>query len=108
METYFESENIARQHKNEEIQSLKSLYNNHADKLFGIISILVENNGMREEILQKTFVRIMFEREKYNPAKSTIFTWMVDITIEVAAEHFRVQLIDMQKEVREAYEALKQ
>lgn len=100
--TNFKSEGII----NWEISNLKSLYDTYSGMLLGVIALLVENEQIREEMLHKTFIRIVLEREKYDPLKSTFFTWMMNLTIEVTAEHLRVQLIELQKKFREEYKAI--
>jgi hypothetical protein len=89
-----------------EISNMKSLYDTYSGMLLGVIALLVENEQIREEMLHKTFIRIMLEREKYDPLKSTFFTWMMNITIEVTAEYLRVQLIDLQKKFCKEYKAI--
>jgi len=93
--------------KNKEQMYLKTLYDDHSSKLLGIISLLVNDEERRMEILEKTFTRIYLEAKKYDPIHSSVFIWMMRVSISVSSEYMEVQLSEIQKKFWEVYKELR-
>ncbi|SDL11175.1 hypothetical protein SAMN04487898_11531 [Pedobacter sp. ok626] len=101
------NDEIIRSLKNREIQSIKTLYDNYSSSLLGIISLLVSDEELRLEILEKTFLRIWQESEKHEPINSTLFIWMMKLAIEVSAECMDLQLAEIREKFWQAYKELR-
>lgn len=93
--------------KNKEQMYLKTLYDDHSSKLLGIISLIVNDEARRMEILEKTFTRIYLEAKKYDPIHSSVFIWMMRVAISVSSEYLDIQLSEIQKKLWEVYKELR-
>lgn len=69
--------------------AFSDLYDNYAAALFGVICRRVRNNDIAEELLQDVFIKIWRHIDTYNPAKGTLFTWMLNITRNSCKDYFR-------------------
>jgi DNA-directed RNA polymerase specialized sigma24 family protein len=101
------NDEIIRSLKNRELKSVKTLYDNYSSSLLGIISLLVSDEELRLEILEKTFVKIWHESEKYDPINSSLFIWMMKLAIEVSVECMDLQLTEIREKFWQAYKELR-
>lgn len=65
------------------------LYDNYAPALNGVIFRLVEDKILSEDILQEVFVKIWNNFSSYDPAKGRLFTWMMNLTRNLAIDTLR-------------------
>ena len=72
------------------------LYDKYAASLYGFILKLIPDKAMASQLLEQSFVTICSRLSLYNPAKETIFSWMLRITLKQcsAVENFdRARLV---------------
>ena len=67
------------------------LYKHYSSSLFGIASRVLNNNAFAEDALQKAFLKIWNNIEKYDSDKSTLFTWMASIVRNTAIDIKRLK-----------------
>jgi RNA polymerase sigma factor (sigma-70 family) len=65
------------------------LYERYAGALYGVICNLISNEEVAKETLQDVFIKIWNNGDKYEPAKGRLFTWMVQLTRNVAIDTLR-------------------
>ena len=65
------------------------LYDNYAAALNGVITKLVDDNTLAEDILQESFLKIWNNFGNYDPAKGRLFTWMLNITRNLTIDTLR-------------------
>ncbi len=65
------------------------LYDKYAASLMGVISRITNDNKKAEEILNATFVAAWQQKLQLNDLKSTIFTWLVNITRKTALNQLK-------------------
>jgi RNA polymerase sigma factor (sigma-70 family) len=65
------------------------LYDHYAPALYGIISRIVPEEELAQDILQEVFVRIWKNFPSYDPGKGRLFTWMANISRNLAIDHVR-------------------
>jgi RNA polymerase sigma-70 factor, ECF subfamily len=65
------------------------LYDSYAAALFGVISRMVTDKDIAEELLQDTFIKIWKHIDLYNATKGTLFTWMLNIARNTCKDYFR-------------------
>jgi len=65
------------------------LYDNYSGALFNIILKIINNHELGEEILQEAFVKIWNNFSTYDSSKGRLFTWMVNITRNLAIDTLR-------------------
>jgi len=68
---------------------VSALYNMYSASLFGVISRIVQDTQLSEDVLQETFIRIWQAIEQYDPVKGRLFTWMVNIARNLAIDRLR-------------------
>ena len=68
---------------------MHALYDMYSAALFGIISRIVPQIEVAEDLLQETFIKIWNSAEGYDPDKGRLFTWMMNIARNVAIDKLR-------------------
>lgn len=87
----------------------------YSGALFGVISRIIPQTEVAEDILQETFLKIWNSAEAYDSSKGRLFTWMMNIARNLSIDKLRskdfknanknqdiennVDFIDTQKEV---------
>lgn len=85
---YSEEELVAAlQERNQ--QAFAYLYDNYAGALNGVITRLVEDRELAEDILQEAFVKIWNNFSSYDTTKGRLFTWMINITRNLTIDTLR-------------------
>ena len=67
-------------------QCFSLLYDKYAPALLGIISKIIDNEHLAEEILQLTFVNIWNTIARFNNFDNSLFTWLINIARKTAFE----------------------
>lgn len=89
-ERKYPEEELVRLLKEKDKSAFSYLYDNYSAALFGIIlKILNRDEETAEDILQDSFIKIWKNMESYDPAKGTLFTWMLNITRNTAIDKLR-------------------
>jgi RNA polymerase sigma factor (sigma-70 family) len=70
-------------------QAFSYLYDNYAPALNGVIFRLVEDKTLSEDILQEAFVKIWNNFSSYDRSKGRLFTWMMNLTRNLAIDTLR-------------------
>jgi RNA polymerase sigma factor (sigma-70 family) len=75
--------------KNQETVAIKALYDMYSGALLGVISRIVLQSEVAEDILQETFVKIWNSSGSYDPSKGRLFTWMMNIARNLSIDKLR-------------------
>ncbi|WP_121810221.1 RNA polymerase sigma factor [Mucilaginibacter kameinonensis] len=67
----------------------KALYDMYAGSLLGVISRIVPESSLAEDILQELFLKIWNSFDKYDALKGRLFTWMVNLARNLAIDALR-------------------
>ncbi len=70
-------------------QAFSYLYDNYAPALNGVIFRMVEDKILSEDILQEAFVKIWNNFTSYDKSKGRLFTWMMNLTRNLAIDTLR-------------------
>jgi RNA polymerase sigma factor (sigma-70 family) len=65
------------------------LYDHFAPSLYGVIRQIVKDEDLAQDILQESFLKIWNASSTYDPVKSRLFTWMLNISRNHAIDHIR-------------------
>jgi len=65
------------------------IYDQYAPALYGVVLRIVKTEAAAEDVMQDAFVKIWKNGTKYNAAKGTLFTWMLNITRNTAIDKIR-------------------
>jgi RNA polymerase sigma-70 factor (ECF subfamily) len=86
--TYSEPELIAAL-KAKDQQAFEYLYDHYSGALYSIILQIVPNATPAKDILQEVFINIWRRIDTYDPAKASLFTWMLNISRNAAIDQLR-------------------
>ncbi len=83
------------------------LYQRYGSRLYGLGMRLLGDNGMAEEMVQETFVRLWRGADRFDPAKGSVSTFTFTIARRVAIDlRRRAASRPQQSEVEGAYAAI--
>ena len=74
-----------------EQKALEILYNSYTSSLLGIISRIIKQDDVAEDVLQETFIKIWNSIEQYDASKGRLFTWMARLARNKAIDHLRTR-----------------
>lgn len=75
--------------KKQETIAIKALYDMYSGALLGVISRIVIQTEVAEDILQETFVKIWNSAASYDPSKGRLFTWMMNVARNLSIDKLR-------------------
>ncbi len=84
-----EDERLAVSLKKGNQQSLDLLYCKYAPALMGIITRIAGNEEMAEDILHKSFLSIRDKIDTFDPSKTSLFTWMINMARQSAYDKIK-------------------
>ncbi|HEY0245866.1 MAG TPA: sigma-70 family RNA polymerase sigma factor [Mucilaginibacter sp.] len=87
--------------RNREKIAVETLYDMYASSLFGVISRIVIDEHVAEDVLQETFVKIWHSFSSYSTEKGRLFTWMVNIARNLSIDKIRSKDFKNQNKNRE-------
>ncbi len=82
-------EELVNSLRNREKIAIEALYDMYSASLFGVISRIVIDTTIAEDVLQETFVKIWHSFSSYSTEKGRLFTWMVNIARNMAIDKIR-------------------
>lgn len=60
------------------------VYDDYGAALYGVIHRIIKDDNIATEVLQDTFVKVWKYQDRYDPSKSSLFTWMMHIARNTA------------------------
>jgi RNA polymerase sigma factor (sigma-70 family) len=75
--------------RNREKIAIEALYDMYSSSLYGVISRIITDTAVAEDLLQETFVKIWHSFSAYSSEKGRLFTWMVNIARNLAIDKIR-------------------
>jgi RNA polymerase sigma factor (sigma-70 family) len=75
--------------RNREKIAIEALYDMYSASLYGVISRIVTDEAIAEDLLQETFIKIWHSFAAYSSEKGRLFTWMVNIARNLAIDKLR-------------------
>ena len=82
-------EELIKALRNREKIAAEALYDMYSASLYGVISRIVTDTAIAEDVLQDTFVKIWNSFGSYSAEKGRLFTWMVNIARNLAIDKLR-------------------
>jgi len=70
-------------------KALEKLYHSYSASLLGVISKIVKQDNVAEDVLQETFLKIWTSIGQYDSTKGRLFTWMARLAKNKAIDHLR-------------------
>lgn len=75
--------------KERDRQGIAILYDNYSSALYGVVYRIVRSDALAEDVLQEAFVKIWKNFSAYDPEKSRLFTWIMNIARNLAIDKIR-------------------
>jgi RNA polymerase sigma-70 factor (ECF subfamily) len=108
-------EELVRRLKAQDTIAVQALYDMYSGALLGVISRIIPQTEIAEDLLQETFIKIWNSAITYDSNKGRLFTWMMNIARNLSIDKVRsrdfrnsgknqdiennVDFIDSQKEI---------
>lgn len=70
-------------------RALERLYASYSASLFGIVSKIIRQEEVAEDLLQEIFLKIWSSIHQYDPSRGRLFTWMARLARNKAIDHLR-------------------
>ena len=80
---------IVRLFEEGNVKAMDLLYDNYSDALYGVILRMVGDEAVAGDVLQEAFVKIWQNSKSYDPDKGRLFTWMLQISRNLAIDKLR-------------------
>lgn len=68
---------------------LEYLYDHYSGALYSIILHIVRKEEVAQEVLQDAFIKIWDKIDNYDPSKGKLFTWLLNVTRNLAIDKTR-------------------
>nr|WKN34764.1 sigma-70 family RNA polymerase sigma factor [Tunicatimonas sp. TK19036] len=82
-------EQLIRGLRNKDKQAFTYLYDHYSPAIFGVISRIVTEPKVAEEVLQDVFLKFWNKIDHYDESKGALFTWMLTLTRNTSRDRLR-------------------
>lgn len=79
---------------------MEYLYDNYSSALYGVIGRIIQKEEVAEEVLQDVFLKIWDKIDNYDSTKGRLFTWMLNLTRNLAIDKTRSKEITKEGKTR--------
>lgn len=81
-------------------KAFEYLYDNYSGTLLGVITRIVRDTELSEDVLQEAFLKIWKKIHSYDPSKGRLFTWMVNICRNLSIDLLRSKEIKYKSQIQ--------
>jgi len=82
-------EDLVRALKGKETIAIQALYDMYSGALLGVISRIIQQPEVAEDLLQETFIKIWNSADSYDSTKGRLFTWMINLARNLSIDKVR-------------------
>ena len=82
-------EELVRKLKSQDTVAIQALYDMYSGALLGVISRVIQQTEVAEDLLQETFIKIWNSANSYDSSKGRLFTWMMNIARNLSIDKLR-------------------
>lgn len=82
-------DDLVRALKGQETIAIQALYDMYSGALLGVISRIIQQSEVAEDLLQETFIKIWNSADSYDSSKGRLFTWMINVARNLAIDKLR-------------------
>lgn len=82
-------EELVRKLKSQDTMAIQALYDMYSGALLGVISRVIQQTEVAEDLLQETFIKIWNSANSYDSSKGRLFTWMMNIARNLSIDKLR-------------------
>lgn len=87
--TSLSEEELVSKLKSRDTIAIQALYDMYSGALLGVISRIIPQIEVAEDILQETFIKIWNSADSYDSTKGRLFTWMMNIARNLSIDKLR-------------------
>jgi len=87
--TQIDQEQLVEKLRAKSKEAFTYLYDHYSVALYGAINRIVTDEKVAEEVLQDAFVKFWNKIDQYDPSKGRFFTWMINISRNLAIDKLR-------------------
>ncbi len=69
--------------------AMEYLYDHYSGALYGVVYRVIKNEDIAQEVLQDAFLKIWDKIDSYDPTKGRLFTWVLNLTRNLAIDKTR-------------------
>jgi RNA polymerase sigma-70 factor (ECF subfamily) len=80
---------LVERFKQKDVVAFEKLYDMYAQNICGVITTIVNDEDLAEEICQDVFIKIWNSADSYNSSKGRFFTWLLNIARNAAIDKLR-------------------
>ncbi|WP_434037688.1 RNA polymerase sigma factor [Formosa sp. 4Alg 33] len=81
-------------------KAIALLYQHYADSLLGVISKVIADEDLAQDVLQESFIKVWKKAKSYDSSKAKLFTWLYRISYNTAIDKVRSVSNKESKEVQ--------
>ncbi|UII22730.1 RNA polymerase sigma factor [Fulvivirga ligni] len=89
LQGHIDQSELAMLLKRKDETAMEYLYNNYSQALYGIILRIVTDEKVAEEVTQDAFIKIWDKIDAYDATKGRLFTWMLNLSRNLAIDKLR-------------------
>jgi len=82
-------EELVSKLKSQDTLAIRALYDMYSGALLGVISRIIPQIEVAEDLLQETFIKIWNSADSYDNTKGRLFTWMMNIARNLSIDKLR-------------------
>lgn len=82
-------ENLLTEFQKGNEEALNYIYDAYSGALFGVIMKMMKDEELGRDLLQECFVKIWKNHGKYDSAKGSLYTWMLNLTRNNCIDYLR-------------------
>jgi RNA polymerase sigma factor (sigma-70 family) len=82
-------EDLVGKLKAQDTIAIQALYDMYSGALMGVISRIIPQTEVAEDLLQETFIKIWNSAASYDSSKGRLFTWMMNIARNLSIDKLR-------------------
>lgn len=97
--TKYSEEDLILMLQSRDQKAFSYLYDNYSGALNAVISRMVEEPQLAEDILQETFVKIWNNFAQYDSSKGRLFTWLMNLTRNLTIDTLRSKGYKKQRKI---------
>ncbi len=87
--------------RSHDASALDYLYDRYSAALNGVISRIISHEDIAEEVLQDAFLKIWNKIDTYDASKGRLFTWMLNVTRNLAIDRARSREISQNRKTND-------
>lgn len=81
-------------------KAISIIYENYSESLYGVISKIIKDPDLAQDVLQESFIKIWKNGKSYDAKKAKLFTWLYRIARNTAIDKYRSTSTKFEKEIQ--------